>query len=319
MEVWFDYGDTEIALDIKVENILENIGRKGLEKTSIEELNTIEGEYLNIFLLDESRGMKDIVSRIREILHGKGIKTEIVREFDGMSKKDALLIARAGFDPLFGYSGVASCIARYNHDLMLDILEESREPMPGKITNLSKAYEYISRFESKALEVIIDGSMLEIVVDEPIKASKRMIDRLESFKIRCDMCKAMIIGSGRADTLYESLFSLWNCIGILKEGGDAILLAEGSKGIGSKALDMHLNGIKIDGYVAGMECIKFIEWSKERYNISLVTSLPDYYMKRLGFTPFRSINHALMSILDKNQRQKVTIVQDSSNMILISE
>ncbi|MEM2856665.1 MAG: hypothetical protein QW416_06155 [Candidatus Nitrosocaldaceae archaeon] len=323
MEIWFNYGDSEIALDIKAENILERIEHKKVDsQISIEVFDSINVNHLNMYILDDRKIIEDLATKIKERLERKGITTNIFTSsssFDDniYNRKDTLLISGASFDPLFGYSGVVSNIARKNKDFMKYIIQDNVEPSPGSITNLSMAYENVRSFECKSLEVIIDNdSIIDFVIDEPIKASQYMINKLNAFRIKCERCKSIIIGSGRTSTLHHSLTSLWNCINVLREGGDAILLTESSNGLGSTALQIYLNRGKIDGYIRGIEDILFIKWARDRYNISLVTSLPDYYLKILGFTPFRSINYALKSILEKNPRQKITLVQDASNIML---
>ncbi|RMF29347.1 MAG: hypothetical protein D6752_06160, partial [Candidatus Nitrosothermus koennekii] len=161
-------------------------------------------------------------------------------------------------------------------------------------------------------------NITDIVIDEPIKANQESIKLLEQFKIKSEKTRAIVIGSGYVHTLSDSLRALWNCINVLKDDANVILLAEGRDGLGSKVLDMLVQG-RLEAYIEGMEDLKFLNYAKARYNVSLITSLPDYYLKVIGFRSFRSINHALKYLLSKNPRQKVTVVRDASNIMLVSE
>jgi hypothetical protein len=331
MEIWLPYGDTEIVLDIKVENLLDNIKYQSRSIDDDKMLDMIDSidHNANICLLDNIKLLGDLAIKIRDRLNLKGITTTLhmpdklknaYREYNVKSldttlydKTNTILIARASYDPLFGYDGVPAKIVRSNKDIMQDIVKNVKRPSSGKPTDaLSIAYKHLEHFESKSIEVIINNNIINMVIDEPIKANQEIIKSLP--KVKSNKCKAIVIGSGHTYTLAESLRALWNCIDILKDESNVILLAEGSNGLGSEALDMVVQG-KIEGYT--YIDLTFLNWAKTRYNISLVTSLPDYYAKMIGFKAFRSINHALKYVIAKNPRQKITIVQDASNMLLL--
>ena len=331
MEIWLPYGSTEIVLDIKVENLLDNISYqpKRIDDDLREIIDNIDS-HVNICLLDDNKILADLAVKIRNTLslHGitsalympdrlKGIYKEYnIRALDAsiFAKNDTVLLARASYDPLFGYDGVPAKIIRRNRELMKDIVKSARRPLPGRDTDaLSIAYKHMESFESRSIEVIMDNNIIDMVIDEPIKANHRIRDKLA--RVKSERCRAIIIGSGYTHTLAESLRALWNCIDVVRDEGNIILLAEGSKGLGSEALDTLVQS-KIDGYADGIEDLAFINWAKARYNIALITSLPDYYIKMIGFKAFRSINHALKYLINKNPRQKITIVQDATNVIL---
>lgn len=325
------YGDTEIVLDIKVENLLDNIKyqSKSIDDNKISEVIDSIDSHVNICLLDDNRILGDLAIDIRNRLNLKGITStlympnalkNIYKEYnvkpldaDIYDKKDTVLLARASYDPLFGYDGVPVKIAKNDKEVMGDIIQNAKRPSSGKYTDaLSIAYKNVEHFESRSIEVIMDNKIIDMVMDEPIKANQRITNNLP--RIKSERCKSMVIGSGYTHTLAESLRALWNCIDILKDESSIILLAEGSNGLGSEVLDMVVQG-KIDGYIQGID-LTFINWAKSRYNIALVTSLPDYYTKMIGFKAFRSISHAIKYMISRSPRQKITIVQDASNILL---
>ncbi len=335
MEIWLEYGDTEIALDIKAENLLENLSYKFNdmdEEGLLKAIESIDNKPMNICILEDNKILVDLaikISRLKnlnaKLYAPKKIKS-IYREYDINSldnsiynKDDTLLLAKASFDPLFGYNGVPARIMRNYPNSMLNIVKNSKEPLAGVSSDaLAIAYEHIKSFASRSIEVIMNNNtVIDLIIDEPIRASQRAINRLNTFRIKSERCKAIIIGSGRSFTLSSALNSLWNCINIIKEGSKIVLLAESRDGLGSDALEMFINGnLNKDTYIEGMEDIVFLNWAKARYDISLITSLPDYYLKILGLRSFRSISEALKYILESNPKQKVTVVQDASNILL---
>lgn len=334
MEIWLPYGDTEIVLDIKAENLLDNLKYESKKSEEIDiELERIDAinSHSNICLLDNNKILGDLAIRIRDKLNQKGITSTLYVPYKLRStykeynpkildasiykKKDTILLSMASYDPVFGYGGVPVKIIRSNKEIMSDIIKDVNRPSSGKPTDaLSRAYKYVEHFESRSIEVIIDNS--EIVMDEPIKAHQRIIKTFP--RLKSQRCKSIVIGSGNTHTLAESLRALWNCIDVLRDGSKVILLAEGSNGLGSEGLDMLVYYKRRDEYLEGMEDLKFIDWVRARYDVSLVTALPDYYIKMIGFRSFRSINHALKYIIGKNPREKITIVHDASN-VLVSE
>lgn len=316
MEVWFNYGDTEIALDIRSENILENID---LDYKSIDEskLNTILTNFRNICIVDDDRRLLEVFKKLA-LDNVSIIPLSKVLEDNLVNDEHTLLISKTTFDPLFGYSGVPTSMIRREEKIMLELVKKINSPRNGQITKeLLEAYERVKKFSCKCLEVIGGDTIVDLVIDEPINANKLAIEKLDKFKIKTKKCKAIVIGSGRSHTLYEALNALWNCINIIKEGSDIILLAECKDGLGAYGLEILVNNRDtFNKYYKGIENIKFLRSVKTIYNVYLVTALPEYHLKILGLKAFRSINDAIRYILNKNSKQKITLVRDASNLLL---
>jgi hypothetical protein len=134
--------------------------------------------------------------------------------------------------------------------------------------------------------------------------------------------KSLIISAGvepeNHTTLTNSLYSLWNSIGILKNQGMAVLLAENSHGIGDGALTMYLEGklnlsqIKKINYVNGLEHLVYLENLKNEYYLGLVSSIPFHYTKtKLGFNTFNNVKEVLQNMLTRyGKSNKITICPD---------
>jgi len=140
--------------------------------------------------------------------------------------------------------------------------------------------------------------------------------------------RTMIISTGKessGDTLGRSLASLWNCSEAIKEDGLAILLAECKGGVGSEAIQQYMEGrMSLDRlknpakYVDGMEDLLFLTEIAKKFQIGIVSILPEFYTKdKLGMLAFSGIKYVMDHILKtQGARQKVTVVSDGSHILL---
>ncbi|MEM2760028.1 MAG: hypothetical protein QXW73_04475, partial [Nitrososphaerales archaeon] len=71
-------------------------------------------------------------------------------------------------------------------------------------------------------------------------------------------------------------------------------------------------------YIEGLENILYLSEVGKKYDLALVSTLPDYYVKnRLGLKTFRRMKDVLHNILNVyGTRQKVLVVADASKVML---
>ncbi len=108
------------------------------------------------------------------------------------------------------------------------------------------------------------------------------------------------------------------------EEGLAILLAECHNGIGSEAIQQYIEGrMSLDRlkspakYVDGMEDLLFLTEIGKKFQIGIVSILPEFYTKKLDMLSFGGIKHAMDHILKtQGARQKISIVSDGSHVLL---
>lgn len=331
MEIWLPYGNTEIVLDIKAENLLEYINYKSSNRwdNDISRILDINHKDINICVLDDDNILIDLALRIRNAQSLQGINSTLYlqntlryKEYNAKSlnniiydKPNTILINKVSFDPIFGYGCVPSKIIRSSKDIMNDIISNLNEPRVGDKDAFSLVYKYLKPLESLSIEVIIhDNIITHAIIGDPIKCAEDAIKILDAYKIKCNRTKAIIVGSGFTLTLTDAIKALWNSINVVKKEGTIILLAEGSNGLGLELFNTISNK-----YTLNKEVMQLLAWASNNYDIGLVTAIPDYYLNNLHLRPFRSINQALNYILDKNSKQKVTVVHDASNIQLVSE
>ena len=274
----------------------------------------------------------DVFNAYRNTYQDKGIGVNELPDDASKLSNNPIFLSQTSFDPLFGYSGTPTHLLRnFGKEEMFEAYKARNGdmPSPGAANNaLSIAQKFADRFDGTSIEAIIGTrGFADIVVDKPAKAHQAAIAKLESFgKVEVEKGKASIISSGNGrSTLSNALNSLWNCIDAVKEDGSITLLAECRDGFGSSALERLVEGkIEIEDahnlaeYVDGLENLLYLDGVGEKYELALISTLPDYYAKnRLGFKTFGRIKDALHHMLNAHgQRQKVLVVSDASKVLL---
>ncbi len=274
----------------------------------------------------------DVFNAYRNAYQDKGIRVNELPDDPSKLSSNPVFVSQTAFDPLFGYSGAPTRLLRhFGKEEMFEAYKarNGNVPSSGKANNaLSIAQKYADRFDGTSIETVIaTHGFADIVVDKPAKAHQTAIAKLESFgKVEVEKGRTSIISSGNGhSTLSNALNSLWNCIDAVREDGSITLLAECRDGFGSSALERLVEGkIEIDDahnlaeYVDGLENLLYLDGIGEKYELALISTLPDYYAKsRLGFKTFRRIKDALHHILNTHgQRQKVLVVSDASKVLL---
>ncbi len=365
-EIWLVYGSTHVVLDIKQENLLqfksevnlmsdENIRSiltdiKLAKKTLLFPLSSSKYILKIISLLiDISKSDSTIEIEIgafsNDFLH---IKSHFDRNrvfqidkkdfYEKINKFDnVVFISKIGYDPLFGFSGTPSIITRnFKNDLMNDIFNSNEiiSPISGQIGEpLKMALEFYEKLSIHSIEILSNQyGISRIYYGNNSKFFKEAISDFKSNTIlNIDEQKSLIISSGSEFdnhmTLNDSLYSLWNSIGVLKKQGTAVLLAENSHGLGDGALTMYLEGrvnlseIKKTSYVNGLEHLVYLENLKDEYYLGLVSSIPFYYTKtKLGFNTYNNVKEVLENMMSRyGKSSKVMICPDPSITLFIKK
>ncbi|MEM3916122.1 MAG: hypothetical protein QW572_03750 [Candidatus Nitrosocaldus sp.] len=360
-ELWMRYGTSEVVLDVKAENILKH-ARIVQEPMREDALNSrfeavdarVEGSSsagtIDIVILDCSRVVVDIASRLIAYLEGKGKSIDNVyaiarcrvtgreaKPFKGIDTIDGrtILISRASLDPIFKYSCTATALLRHEPEMMKDVYSMFIG-MDGSNSGYSKIKDMVDKSmqgnEFISLEVLHgDHGLIDLLVCDTAGSYHEVSSRLEGLAYATDACRSIIASTGYSSRLSDALTALWNCSTILRKDGIIILMAECTEGLGAEALQMLVEGrliysndhhsIDRYGYIDGLEYLHILKVMGERgYDIGLLTMLPELYVGALGFKPFRKVRDALAYILGRmGQRHKVMIVSDASIMPMRAE
>jgi len=366
-EIWLGYGSTDVVLDIKQENLLSFYPELNLlSDDDIKEILT-EIKFSKktlIFPLSSSRSILKIISFLIEsnkhditkeieigisseyFLQIKDYYDENFRIFR-IEKKDfyekikkfdsVIFISKIGYEPLFGFSGTPSMLLRSFVPNLMDEIFHSNEiirPNSGELGEpLKVALEFYDKLGFSSIEVLSNQygiSRLYYGFNSTFIKSA-IFEFKSNTNFNLNEQKALIISAGSEPenhiTLTNSLYSLWNSIGILKNHGTAVLLAENSQGIGEGALTMYLEGrlnlseIKKIRYVNGLEHLIYLENLKNEYYLGLVSSMPFYYTKtKLGFNTFNNVKEVLQNMVARyGKLSKVMICPDPNITFFIKQ
>ncbi|MEM2634564.1 MAG: hypothetical protein QW372_03730, partial [Nitrososphaerales archaeon] len=355
-EIWLPYGQVEVAVNVKAENLAEVIEPvySHMNNTDLIErlkqleihgkpLILIEGYHTpsltilstlldilgyNVHILTTKVGL----SNVKKLCENKPIKIstltemiEIKSTLNGIEVKapsifmdfdTKILISEVGFDPLFGFKGGSITLLKMlNNQLIGEAFKRSlySYPKPGLETEMSKFADSIAERIGNFLSIELishQEGIAEIFIGSINDAHKRASQKfLEIAKKGLSKpAKAIIISPGGLNndlTLTSSIKCLWNVIGGLEDQGSIALIAECSQGLGSKALKLYVSNrlnieemIKKGEYIDGLEDLIYLKEALTRYKIQLVSTLPHYYIEKLGLRTARKANDALDNILN---------------------
>ncbi len=357
-EIWINYGMHDVVLDVRAENLEQNIGSGGqvMDDAAVSErlaaLDTskptelvmlhyskaVQKATLALFAECEQKShpiprvLADarIMSLIRSSLpEGSSV---LPFETDGLDGQNLVFVAEMELDGLFGYDTIATrLLRRFGVDGMLAAYTKRKgdAPVPGQDTDsIREAAAFADRFEIQGIEIVANSDgIVDMQVDHPSK-TMALTGAFGSAASRdAGRHKSVIISTGKGssnDTLSRSLSSLWSCSSAVKSGGLAILMAECGGGVGSTAIRQQIedrlrtNSLRNPArYIDGMENLLFLSEVGRNLRIGIVSTLPEFYVKRLGMIPLGSAKHALQYIL-KNQgpRQKVLVASDGARTLL---
>ena len=275
-EIWLNYGSTEVALDIKAENLEEKINVEGKTLSDSEiksKLGSLDiSKPTEFVVLNMSESIKKILSTIFEIYEQKSIpkptiladrkimnviknylpEHSSISEFSNVENSNSKLvfIGEMEFDGLFGYETISTrLLKKFGTELMLSAYEKRKGdlPSPGQnVESLQTARKFSDKFDILAIEIIANSSgMYDLSVGHPSTTSS--ISKSFGTYATKDVGKhkTMIVSTGKEssnNTLSKSLSSLWNCSDAIKNDGLAILLAECKLGIGSDGIQSFIDG-----------------------------------------------------------------------------
>ena len=259
----------------------------------------------------------------------------VIEDFDDvqLSNSNLIFLGDLEFDGLFGFNTISTkLLRRFGKEHMLAAYEKRKGnlPAPGEeLPNLAVAQKFTDAFEISAIEIMANSTgVLDLTVGHPSSTSSISKSFIPIATKEVGKHRTLIIGTGKesaGETLGRSLSSLWNCEQAVKEEGLAILLTECRSGVGSEAIRQYMEGrMNLDRlknpakYVDGMEDLLFLTETAKKFQIGIVSILPEFYTKeKLGMIAFSGIKDAMDYILKTHGiRQKVAVVSDGSHVLL---
>ena len=357
-EIWLNYGSTNVVLDIRAENLDQELRTEGnvQSDSQIEEkLGSLNLEKpIELVVLNNSKSIKKTINIIFEKCSQKSIpkpriladkkiinllkpglpEDSVISEFNKteLSNSSLVFIGEMEFDGLFGFETVATRLTKkFGNEHMLSAYEQRKEnlPVPGQETeNIKIAQNFTDSFEIISIEIAANNKgIVDLSVGHPKSTTSISKSFLSSAEKSVEKHKTMMISTGKDssnDTLGRSLASLWNCYKGIKDNGFAILLGECTNGVGSEAIQHFIEGrISLDRlkkpskYVNGMEELLFLTEIQKKFQVGMISILPEFYFKKLNIFSFGGIKQAMDNVL-KTQgiKQKIAVVSDGARLLL---
>ena len=257
-----------------------------------------------------------------------------INEFDsvGMENSNLTFIGEMEFNGLFGYETISSrLIKKFGQESMLSAYAKRRGnlPTPGQHSeSLIEAKKFTDNFEIQGIEIAANSEgILDFSIGHPSKtATATKILEANSIKDVGEH-KTVILSTGKDasnNVLGDSLSSLWNCSNAIKNDGLGILVAESRGGLGSEALQQYTEGrLGLEQlknptkYIDGMEDLLFLSEMQKKFQVGLISILPEFYVRKLGMISMQGIKYSMDYILKtQGARQKVAVVTDGARLLL---
>ena len=356
-EIWLNYGATNVVLDIRAENLDQQLDSKGNFLNDLEIGEKLDGldisKPIELVVLNNSNSVKRTIKAIFEKFEQKSVQkpriltdkkmVNLIKEYlpegssvaefsDDISNSSLVFVGEMEFDGLFGFETIATrLIKKFGKESMLSAYEKRKEnlPVPGQETeNIKIAQNFADGFEITAIEIAANSKgIVDLSVGHPTSTMSISKSLLASAENTVEKHRTLMISTGKDtsnDTLGRSLTTLWNCNKAIKDNGLGILLAECTNGIGSEAIQQYLEGRmslerlkKPAKYVNGMEDLLFLTEIQKRFQVGMVSILPEFYLKKLNIISFAGIKRAMDHILKiQGINQKVAVVSDGARILL---
>ncbi len=281
-EIWLRYGTTDVVLDIRFENLANQISA-GFQLLPEEQVRAAIADNMLILALSGSKATAKTIAMLAEQARTKGFnftvdvpqkaagalraslagnETISINRIDYQSLHDRMgkfqstvVLSSVAYDPLFGFAGAPTLLLRSSllADSMMAEAFKARKndnmPAPGAQGEpLKVATSATAGIPATSIELVASSDGIAGVHTGSInEAFEKAVLQLQSISsVETDPVKCAVISAsseaGTHSTLAGSLNSLWNSIHIVKEGGSAILLAENREGVGGGALQMFIEG-----------------------------------------------------------------------------
>jgi nickel-dependent lactate racemase len=192
---------------------------------------------------------------------------------------------------------------------------------------LAVALSASEKLSAASLELVTSSSGISGIYSGNVcEAFRKAKEKLASATINVDQAKSAIIaGTEERDfsTLTSSLNLLWNTTHAVQQNGSIVLLAENQGGLGG-ALQMFVEGkmknkdlYKRGFYVPGLEHLIYLENLRQRFDLGILSTLPQYYLKKLGFETYAGGNDVLEKLLAKHGKNHKILVSSAADLALL--
>ena len=255
--------------------------------------------------------------------------------------KGMLLLTSVHYDPMFGLTSSASDLVSLITESKEEAFKRSMEELPcsAERSNASAYSQQLlqSAGEAKVLEIAEKSStgILSLAYGEPASAHAKMVEYWKN-NLRINVpikSERVLFGCGGQEndrTLTQAFArSFFNIVlgAVLPDSESKIcMLAECSEGLGSDALLRFVTGryeprTKLDAvtYFDGLEVLLSFFKVQGDLQLSILSTLPNYYASKFDFKTIRGAREAPSSLVQQGSRAKILVVPDGSSSFFVNE
>jgi len=311
-EVWIPYGDVEISLKVKHENY-----------DGVMEPLTVNGYSADVhdalyYITDGKRSSQELLEKQFNYLKQFNPKKYSESIIDGALVKipenidKTLITCAVRLDPLYGFTGPHSVLIS-----MLGLEREilNRSEKEGQFLN-GPSMDFAIRIlqEAKPYAMCYFGGTYERVLIGPaLDVFKRIQEAFLKMPVKQKKHKFIVASPGGRpydDTLYDSLIAANNLLPFLESDGEIILVSECQNGLGDEGLRRLTLGLFSNSTAA-----QILDKLKKQARLTLVGSLPNTLISRLGINGYSSLTEAFEAIESRNSwKLKAWIVKESATL-----
>ncbi len=287
-EIWLSYGDSEVSLKLKRED-LDDVLSLNPPESSISEVNA---KYYVTDGIDRSEQIaREVFRDLAPLRPGEQLAEEIV---DGYLVKrplglaETVLICAVRSDPVYWFTGP--------HSLTAKLMAAEEEVIKRKEGFGSCSEDGAVWFSRRLLETsgvkayCYFGRSGRAISGPGTEVYEKLRSYFSSFSIKHRHKSFVIASAGGTpydDNLKEALLSVYGLRGILKEGSELIIVAKCGGGLGDEGLRRAILGERSESYA-----VKVLRELQQRATVSIVSSLPLTYVEGLGMKGYSSLTEA---------------------------
>jgi hypothetical protein len=239
-----------------------------------------------------------------------------------LTEKGTIILTSTDFDPLFGFGGGPPAVLRVLDPQVGVAVGElmDERPRPGEVTGASKFAERVAGLlpDHLAYEVIpTEGGLAHLAAGSLVEAHRAASEELgKRGAVRVERAAHGVVVSPGFDPVRDrldyNLKALMNVAGAVREGGEIILVAECSRGLGNP--EFHSLIQRGPAWLKrarsrpklGLEPLAYLESIKRRHKVTLVSTLPNYYVRGvLGLDTAPRISVAVEALVSRGRAQKL--------------
>jgi hypothetical protein len=250
--------------------------------------------------------------------------------------QSTVIVSQAEYDPLFGFAGAPTALVRALYqERMAEAFGARRGNVPEPGVQGAPLKIAIAAVEglpqaTSSVELVANSAGIAGVHTGTVNgAFAGAVEQLKSMPAASEVeqCRSAVISAssepGPHATLAGALNSLWNSVHAVKEGGTAVLLAECREGIGGGALQALAEGrlkqeqVALSPYTEGLEHLLYIQELRQKRELGIVSSLPNYYAAKLGFSTYAGVKDAFEKMLAKHGKGHKSLVVSDADISLV--